>query len=59
MDRKKSEEQGVPVMSACRQCSGGGMSAFRQRPAIVPSASLLMLFHPAYGIRAVAIPMRI
>lgn len=24
MDRKKSEEQGVPVMSACRQCSGRG-----------------------------------
>lgn len=24
LDRKKSEEQGVPVMSACRQCSGRG-----------------------------------
>lgn len=24
LDRKKTEEQGVPVMSACRQCSGRG-----------------------------------
>ncbi len=24
LDRKKSEEQGVPVMSPCKQCSGRG-----------------------------------